>query len=150
MATIQTFIEARDFLQQHREDYDTAYRDFRVPAMTTFNWALDFFDAQALDNDTPALWIVDEDGTEQKISFQEMAERSNRVANYLRALGVRRGERLLLMLPNRVELWEVMLAGIKLGAVLVPTTLLVSSEDLIDRMQRGVISHVVTVASEGE
>lgn len=150
MATIQPFIEARDFLQQHREDYDTAYRDFRVPAMTTFNWALDFFDAQAFDNDTPALWIVDEDGTEQKISFQEMAERSNRVANYLRSLGVCRGERLLLMLPNRVELWEVMLAGIKLGAVLVPTTLLVSSDDLIDRMQRGVISHVVTVASESE
>ncbi len=150
MAAIDTFLEARDFLQQHREDYETAYRDFRAPAMTTFNWALDFFDAQALNNDTPALWIVDEDGSEQKLSFQEMSERSNRVANYLRSLGVSRGERLLLMLPNRVELWDVMLACIKLGVVLVPTTLLVSAEDLIDRMQRGVINHVVAVASEGE
>jgi acetyl-CoA synthetase len=150
MTPTQAFIEARDFLQRHREDYDTAYREFRPPRLTVFNWALDFFDVQARDNQMPALWIVDEDGTEQKISFADMAARSSRVANYLRALGVRRGERLLLLLPNRVELWEVMLAGIKLGAVIVPTSMLASSEDLRDRMERGAIRHVVALASETE
>jgi len=144
----QAFFEARDFLQQHREDYDTAYRDYRAPQLNEFNWALDVFDAQAKDNHAPALWVVDENGSEQKISFAEMAERSNRVANYLRGLGVKRGERLLLMLPNRVELWEIMLAGIKLGAVMVPTTMLVSTEDLADRLQRGQVKHVIAQASE--
>jgi acetyl-CoA synthetase len=52
------------------------------------------------------------------------------------------------MLPNRVELWEVMLAGIKLGAVLVPTTMLVAPADLEDRLQRGRIRHVIAQASE--
>jgi acetyl-CoA synthetase len=52
------------------------------------------------------------------------------------------------MLPNRVELWEIMLAGIKLGAVLVPTTMLVSPADLEDRLQRGQIRHVIAQASE--
>ncbi len=142
------FIEARDFLQLHREDYETACREFRSPRLKEFNWALDFFDHQARGNQAPALWVVDEDGGEQKISFAEMAERSNRVANYLRALGVKRGERLLLMLPNRVELWEIMLGCIKLGVVMVPTTLLATPDDLADRMERGRIRHVVAQAAD--
>ncbi|RJF95259.1 AMP-binding protein [Noviherbaspirillum saxi] len=148
MNATQAFFEARDFLQRHREDYNTAYRDYRPPVLDNFNWALDFFDVQARGNQAPALWVVDENGSEQKISFAEMAERSNRVANYLRGLGVGRGDRLLLMLPNRVELWEVMLAGIKLGAVMVPTTMLVSTEDLADRLERGAVRHVIAQASE--
>jgi acetyl-CoA synthetase len=142
------FTAARDFLQRHRTDYATAYGDYRAPQLDTFNWALDFFDVQARGNDTPALWVVEEDGSECTIGFAEMAARSNRVANWLRAHGVRRGDRVLLMLPNRVELWETMLAAIKLGAVLVPTTMLVSSADLEDRMRRGAIAHVVAQASE--
>ncbi|MGN6390109.1 MAG: AMP-binding protein, partial [Burkholderiaceae bacterium] len=147
MDATQAFVEARDFLLRHREDYDTAYRDFRPPALAHFNWALDFFDVQARGNQTPALWVVDEGG-EQKISFAEMAARSSRVANWLRGLGIARGDRVLLMLPNRVELWEIMLAGIKLGAVMVPTTMLVTPADLQDRLERGRIRHVIAQASE--
>jgi acetyl-CoA synthetase len=148
MSPYERFIQARDFLQQHRSDYDTAYRDYRPPELDTFNWALDYFDVQARDNPIAALWVVEEDGSERKISYAEMAARSSQVANYLRDCGVRRGDRVLLMLPNRVELWEIMLAGIKLGAVLVPTTMLVSTADLEDRMQRGQIRHVIAQASE--
>jgi acetyl-CoA synthetase len=148
MTPYQRFIEARDFLQQHRTDYDTAYRDYRVPALDNFNWALDFFDRQAQGNDRPALWVVGDDGSEQKVSFQQMSDRSSQAAQFLHDCGVRRGDRVLLMLPNRVELWEIMLAGIKLGAVLVPTTMLVSTADLADRMERGTIRHVIAQASE--
>jgi acetyl-CoA synthetase len=148
MHSSDAFLAARDFLQRHRTDYDTAFRDFRAPVLDRFNWALDFFDRQARDNHAPALWVVEEDGSEQKISHAEMAERSSRMANYLRGLGVARGDRMLLMLPNRVELWELMLACIKLGAVMVPTTMLVSGDDLADRLQRGAIRHVVAQSSE--
>jgi acetyl-CoA synthetase len=148
MTPYQRFIQARDFLQRHRTDYDTAYRDYQAPQLDNFNWALDFFDQEARDNDRPALWVVADDGSEQKISFAQMAARSSQVANYLRGCGVGRGDRVLLMLPNRVELWEIMLAGIKLGAVLVPTTMLVSTADLQDRMERGAIRHVIAQASE--
>jgi acetyl-CoA synthetase len=144
----QRFIEARDFLQQYRTDYDTAYRDYRAPELDNFNWALDFFDRQAQGNERPALWVVGDDGAEQKVSFAQMAARSSQAAQFLRECGVRRGDCVLLMLPNRVELWEIMLAGIKLGAVLVPTTMLVSSADLEDRMERGTIRHVIAQASE--
>jgi acetyl-CoA synthetase len=148
MTPYQRFAQARDFLQQHRTDYDTAYSGYQAPQLDTFNWALDFFDQEARDNHAPALWVVEEDGREQKISFADMSARSNQVAQYLQQCGVERGDRVLLMLPNRVELWEIMLAGIKLGAVLVPTTMLVSTADLQDRMERGRVRHVIAQVSE--
>ena len=138
------FLKARDFLFAHREDYDTAYREFRWPVLDKFNWALDYFDKTAAGNDRPALWIVNEGGGEEKVSFAAMSERSSRVANYLRGLGVKRGDRILLMLGNVVPLWEVMLAAMKLGAVVIPATTLLNRDDLLDRFGRGRARHVVT------
>src|ERR1700735_865355 len=94
------FLAARDFLIRHREDYATAYRDFRWPALTEFNWALDYFDEMARDNHQVALWLVRDSGPEIKLSFAELAKRSNQVANFLRRQGVERGDRMVLMLPN--------------------------------------------------
>ncbi|HEX4508913.1 MAG TPA: AMP-binding protein, partial [Burkholderiaceae bacterium] len=141
------FRAAREFLLNHREDYATAVRDFRWPVLGEFNWALDWFDVHARGNGTPALWIVDEDGREDKLSYERMSVRSSQAANWLRGLGVARGDRVLLLLPNEVALWETMLACMKLGAVIVPTTTLVSEDDLRDRFERGHVRHVVCTAS---
>ena len=140
------FIAARDFLLGCREDYETAYRDFRWPVLGRFNWAIDYFDRMAYGNDRPALRIVDEGDAEAKISFAEIAERSGRVANYLRGLGVKRGDRILLMLGNVVPLWEAMLAAMKLGAVIIPATTLLTRDDLLDRFERGRVRHVIAGA----
>ncbi len=140
------FLQARAFLLAHREDYDTAYRDFRWPVLDRFNWALDYFDPMALGNDRLGLWIVEEGGGETRLTFAALAERSNRLANHLRSLGVARGDRVLMMLGNVAPLWECMLAAMKLGAVLVPATTLLTREDLIDRFARGRVRHVVAGA----
>jgi acetyl-CoA synthetase len=140
------FLSARDLLFAHRTDYETAYREFRWPKLDRFNWALDYFDPMATGNDRLGLWIVNEGGSEHKLTFGELAERSNRVANHLRALGVRRGDRVLLMLGNAVPLWETMLAAMKLGAVVIPATTLLTRDDLIDRFERGGARHVITSA----
>ncbi|HRL29194.1 MAG TPA: AMP-binding protein [Ottowia sp.] len=141
------FTRARDFLLAHRTDYDTAYRDFRWPQLTEFNWALDHFDPLARGNDATALHIVEEDGRETRRSFASLSARSDQVANWLRAQGVERGDRVLLMLGNELALWELMLACIKLGAVMIPATMLLTPEDLRDRLERGGVKHVA-VASE--
>jgi acetyl-CoA synthetase len=141
------FREARDFLLTHREDYAEAAARFRWPELGAFNWALDWFDVIAEGNDSPALWIVEEDGSEQRLSFAELSRRSNQVANWLRGHGVRRGDRIVLMLGNQVELWETILATIKLGAVLIPATPLLSPADAHDRVARGGARHVVATSA---
>lgn len=143
MSAVNEFLAARDFLLQHRSDYATAYAGFKWPKLKEFNWALDYFDSMAKGNDNPALWIIEEDGSEAKLSFAEMSARSNRVANWLRKQGVKRGERILIMLGNEVPLWETMLAAIKLGAVVIPATTLLTPDDLVDRVERGQVRHVV-------
>ncbi|WP_020498010.1 AMP-binding protein [Sciscionella marina] len=148
MTATDEFRTARDYLLANREDYESAYRGFSWPALDRFNWALDWFDQLAVDTpDAPALWIVEEDGAECKLSFTELSARSNQVANFLAEQGVRRGDRLILMLGNQVELWETILATMKLGAVIIPASTLLAASDLVDRVQRGNARHVVTGAA---
>ncbi|WP_449371017.1 AMP-binding protein [Thiomonas sp.] len=142
------FVQARDLLLRLRTDYDRAYAEFRWPALDQFNWALDYFDPMAQDNEALALWVVEEDGSECRHSFADMARRSARMANFLRASGVARGDRVLLMLPNCVELWDAMLACIKLGAVMIPATTLLTPTDLQDRIGRGGVRHVVCLPAD--
>jgi acetyl-CoA synthetase len=144
---LNAFLRARDFLLQHRDDYEIARDQFRWPQLTHFNWALDYFDGYARGNHKPALWIVDENGSELKLSYAEMSRRSNQVANFLRKHGVARGDRIIVMLPNVVAMWEVMLAAMKLGAVVIPAATLLTPDDLEDRLTRGQARHVITNAA---
>ncbi|MBL8216084.1 MAG: AMP-binding protein [Bryobacterales bacterium] len=141
------FLAARDFLLRHRLDYQTAYDGFQWPRLTHFNWALDYFDRMAQDNHSPALHLLDESGQPTLRSFAQLSAESNQLANYLRSAGVRRGDRILLMLGNELPLWLVMLAAIKLGAVVVPATTLLAPADLQDRLQRGDVRFVITTSS---
>lgn len=146
----QAFLAARDFLLAHRTDYDTAYAGFQWPQLEQFNWALDYFDSMAAGNNSPALWIVEEDGSESRVSFADMSKRSSQVANWLKGLGVKRGERVLLMLGNEVALWEIMLACMKLGAVVIPCSSLLTTEDLRDRLDRGEVAHVIAARGQAD
>ncbi|HEX7792372.1 MAG TPA: AMP-binding protein, partial [Afipia sp.] len=120
-----TFQDARAFLLEHRTNYDKAIADFRWPDQKQFNWALDWFDAglatSADSRDRTALWIVDvASNAETKLTFRELSRRSNQTANFLRDLGLKRGDHLLLLLGNVVPLWETMLAAMKLGVIVIP------------------------------
>jgi acetyl-CoA synthetase len=148
-----TFQQARAFLLKHRTDYDTAVKDFRWPDPIDFNWALDWFDAGLAQNpdskSRTALWIVDAGSNrESRLSFEALSRRSNQVANFLRAQGLRRGDHLLLLLGNVIPLWETMLASIKLGVVVIPATTLLTPDELRDRLDRGRAK--VVVASQDQ
>jgi acetyl-CoA synthetase len=150
---VTTFQEARAFLLQHRTDYETAVKGFRWPDPVPFNWALDWFDAELAQSaescDRTALWIVDAGSDrETKLSFAALSRRSNQVANFLRAQGLKRGDHLLLLLGNVVPLWETMLAAMKLGVVVIPATTLLTADELRDRLDRGKARAVVATQDQ--
>ena len=137
-----TFKQAREFLLAKRTDYAAAVAGFQWPEPVPFNWALDWFDAELArapeSRDRCGLWIVDvASGEETRLTFGELSARSNQVANYLRGLGLERGDHLLLVLNNVAPLWEIMLAAMKLGVVVIPATTLLTADELADRVERG-------------
>ena len=148
-----TFRDARAFLLEHRTDYDRAIAEFRWPDEKQFNWALDWFDAGLATDpesrDRTALWIVEAaSNTETKLSFAELSRRSNRTANFLRDLGLKRGDHLLMLLGNVVPLWETMLAAMKLGVIVIPATTLLTADELRDRLDRGKAKAVVATQDQ--
>src|SRR5215469_7801861 len=145
-----TFRAARDLLLHHREDYAAAVCEFSWPELAEFNWALDWFDVVAAERPgQEALRVVTEGGV-TSLTYGDLAARSSQVANWLRGLGARRGDRLLLMLGNIAPLWEVILAAIKLGVVIIPASTLLSPDDLADRIDRGRVRVVVTETAQRE
>ena len=141
----KTFLEARDYLLEHRADYETAYENFSWPDLPAdFNWARDYFDSIADGNDSRALHLVEANGEQSIVTYDELASRSRQVANFLANLGIKRGDRILIMLKNEVPLWESMLAALRLGAVMIPATTLLAGADLADRFTRGGLKLVLT------
>ena len=143
------FRAARDELLALSGSYEKAVESFAWPRLDgKFNWAVDWFDAMARGNSACALWIVEEDGSEQKYSFDDMVRRSDQVAAWLSAQGVKQGDPVMLMLGNQVELWESMLAAMKLGAVIMPTASAAGTTDLADRISRGGAQWVIANAAD--
>ena len=130
---------ARDRLLELRTDYAAAKKEFSWPRLEYFNFGLDWFDVVASGERArkEALVIVEEDGRQTRRTWRQLSRRSNQVANWFRATGIKRGDRVILMLTNQVELWEIMLAGIKHGVVMIPTTTQMGPSDLADRVDRG-------------
>jgi acetyl-CoA synthetase len=145
-AGITEFLAARDLLLNSRGDYASAYRQFSWPRPERFNWALDYFDGvlAAERGGQDALRLIEDDGSEARYTFEQLSDSSSQLAGWLAAHGVSRGMRVLLLLGNQVELWESMLACMKLGAVIIPASTLLSPADLADRLERGAVGAVIS------
>ena len=146
--TAESFKAARDLLLALRDNYEFARSGFEWPKLKRFNWALDWFDAELARGEharKAALKIL---GAEvETMTFGELSEASSRAANGLRALGAKRGDRLLLMLGNVPALWIATLAAIKLGVVVIPATTLLTGADIADRISRGRARFVIAEAA---
>ncbi|MFJ8543009.1 AMP-binding protein [Streptomyces sp. NPDC093586] len=137
------FRRGRDLLLDLRADHEAARRAFSWPRMTHFNWALEWFDVIARDNRRTALELIGPGGRDQRISYQDLATRSDQLANWLTRTGVRRGDRVLIVLGPQVELWETLLACLKTGAVAIPTYTSLTRREAADRIRRGRVRHVI-------
>ncbi|WP_312169216.1 AMP-binding protein [Microbacterium sp.] len=143
--------EMRDFLFANATDYDAARDGFSWPTPTEFNFALEWFDVIAGETpDRPAVQIVSADLSLESWSYGQLSARSDQVAAWLTSLGIRRGDHLIVMLGNTIELWEVMLAITKIGAVSIPTSTLLSASDLAYRVDHGRARAIVTTGGLAE
>jgi acetyl-CoA synthetase len=147
----EEFKSARDLLLALGENYDFARAGFKWPRPKRFNWALDWFDAELAVGEhgtRPALKILG-DGVET-LTFAELSATSSRLANGLRGLGAKRGDRLLLMLGSVAPLWVAMLAAMKLGLVVIPATTLLTGGDIADRLARGRARFVIADGADAQ
>jgi acetyl-CoA synthetase len=144
MSATDSLRTARDHLIALQGHHDKAVAEFQWPDVgERFNWAHDWFDTFARGSEKPGLVIVEEDGTAASYSFAELTDTSDQLAAWLSEHGVARGDAVLVMLGNQVELWQTMLAVMKLGAVLMPTTTAVGPAELADRIERGSARFVI-------
>ena len=146
-----TFREARDLLLELEHDYHGARAAFVWPRPERFNWALDWFDAELAAGEhgrKTALKVIG-DRVETR-TFEDLRIELSRLANGLRALGARRGDRLLMMLGVVPELWATMLASMKLGLVLIPAMPTLGPADIADRLERGHAKFLIAHGSDAE
>jgi acetyl-CoA synthetase/medium-chain acyl-CoA synthetase len=131
-------------------DYAETCRTFRLEAPERYNWAYEVFDRWGEDPQKLAMLWVGQDGRERRVTFSEFGDRSRRVANALAGLGVAPGDRVFLMLPRLVEWWELILACIRGRFVSVPGTTLLTSKDVIYRVNTSGAAVAVTDAENVE
>jgi acetyl-CoA synthetase len=137
------FARRRDLLIDLRSDLDAARKAFTWTRPGLFNWALEWFDVIAADNPRPALELLHADGRSRTVTYQQLSTRSDRIANWLVRLGVQREDRLMVVLGQQSELWETILACLKIGAVVIPTYTSLTRAEAADRVTRGQVRHLV-------
>lgn len=139
---IEEFLTARNQLLDAR-NYQEAKSKFRWPQQKDFNWASDYFDTLADRCSNPALIYVDDKGPEIKVSFQRLKERSNKIANFFCDLGLKKGDRIFLILHNCLELFEILLGAMKVGCAIIPASTLLTTDDIKDRISRGKVRCII-------
>ena len=145
------------------DSHSRVYQDFIIPTEENgrltkiefkneekFNFAFDIVDALGRRKpDKLAMLHVSEDGTERRFTFKDMKKESARAANYFKALGIKRGDRVMLVLKRHYQFWFAMLGLHKLGAVAIPAPNQLLEKDFRYRFEAGRIKAILCTADGG-
>ncbi len=132
------------------EDEDGSLRAISFKNEDRFNFAYDVVDALAERKpDKLAMLHIDREKTERRITFYEMSRQSNRAANYFKALGIKRGDRVMLVLKRNYQFWYAILGLHKLGAVAIPATDQLLAHDLEYRFKAAGVTAILCTANSG-
>ena len=128
-------------------DYEAEYRNFRLDVPEYFNFATDVIDKYAQISDKEAMLWIGQHDEERHLTFAHFSDASSRVANAFSTLGLRKGDPVLMMLPRIPEWWESILGLIRLGAIPIPCTTLLTSKDIQFRAE---IAQAVAIITDHE
>ena len=127
-----------------------SYEEFReklsINVPEDFNFGYDVVDAWAKEEpDKKALVWVNEEDEEHIFTFTEIMKKSNQVANYLKGLGFRKGDVVMMILRRRWEYWICATALHKLGVILIPATLQLTKKDIVYRGNAAEVKGMICV-----
>ena len=145
--SIESFLSAREFITSF-PPYETARREFKWPVLGKWNWAVQYFDGYIVDKASwPAvIWVDDqllESNDRLEVSYHGLREDSNKLATGLEARGYNKGDTVLVMTGNVPELYTIFLGLLKTGMPAVPATILLTPDDVLDRVKRAEIKAVI-------
>ena len=141
---IEDFVERVEF-----DSYEDFLKNFKLKFEDTFNFGFDVVDKYAeIDPDKKALIWVNDDGEEHVFTFKDMKEYSNRTANLLKRLGIKKGDSVMLTLKSRYEWWFCMVALHKIGAIAIPATHMLKLHDIDFRLKQADVKAVISIEED--
>ena len=153
VATTDTAVRTPDKVKRvYRNFIDPTVEDGKLTAISfknedKFNFAFDVIDELGTKKpDKLAMLHISLDGTERRFTFQDMKKESARAANYFKSLGIRRGDRVMLILKRHYQFWFAVLGLHKLGAIVIPATNQLLEKDLTYRFQSGKVKAILCTA----
>ncbi len=145
MSLIERYLDRTEF-----SSYEDFKQNYRVNVPEEFNFAYDIVDEWArLEPNKPALVWCDDKGGEERLTFTDIKERSEQAANAYRALGIQKGDTVMLMLRQRVEVWLCMVALHRIGAVVIPATYQLTPKDIDYRCNSAQVK-IITAVDDDE
>ncbi len=139
----ENFIESVD-------NEDGSFKSIAFKNEDKFNFAFDIVDEIARTKpDKLAMIHLDRDKNERRFTFKEMMQLSNQAANYFTSLGIKKGDRVMLVLKRHVEFWIAFLGLNKIGAIAIPATSQLKSHDYVYRFKAADVSTIVCTAMDG-
>lgn len=141
---IERFLKQTCF--KDNEDY---MRNLQFIVPENFNFAYDVMDrwAEEAPDDNAIMW-VSETGEEKEITFLQLKEESDRAASYLMSLGISRGDMIMLILKRRYEFWIATIALHKIGAIAIPATHMLTTQDIVYRNNKASIKGIICVGED--
>lgn len=135
--------------QDSFESYEDFYQNFKINTPNNFNFAYDVVDeiAQVTPEKTALVWC-DDKGNEKIFTFKELQQYTNQTANLFTSLGIQKGDTVMLILKRRYEYWFNLLALHKIGAICIPATHLLTTKDIVYRVNAADIKMIVSVNDE--
>ena len=141
---IERFVPRVDF-----DSYEDFKENYRVTVPDDFNFAYSVMDQWAVDKpDGKALYYCNDEGNDRVYTFAEIKRLSDKTANVFKSHGIKKGDKVILILMQRVEVWLCMLALQKIGAITIPVTYLVTPKDIIYRCNESEATALVSVDSD--
>lgn len=142
---LERFLERIDF-----DSYDDFKKNYKLKIPENFNFGFDVIDEWAKeDPNKPALVWCNDDGDEKRYTFEEVRQQSNRAVNMFKSKGIKKGDTVMLILKQRPEVWFLMLALHKLGAIVIPASYLLTPKDIVYRCEAADIK-MICIADDPE